>query len=398
MYSRVNLLRLRRRSTMDGAIFNQTPVKLIKIHAALPTKDQSFASRRALARFSAHRARNASRRNVANVAATFPGRFDGPAYSARRVAPRPSSARLGPARLCSARLNPEFVYGARTRGPERQKIIPRNLSIVLSLHHLARLLFLSISQSPVLLSSLHFVLFRLYLYRALFLPLILSLSLSLSPPLSRSRSQRAAPANARSLPLTPLRRPSYQPPAPFPRGSSPSSRVHALSRPSSGFHRFRVCTWARRSIFQAVAHEKRSSWGRVPPHRYGRRWRRRQRRRQRRRRRRTKPGVTSPLVRLHRRTREKIRESCAGIISSRDAGASGYVRARPPPPPPCRRRERARDERARIAESMIMILTKCIYAAGGYKCVEETRPSLVIAFFADRFQHRKRARDDVARS
>lgn len=55
-----------------------------------------------------------------------------------------------------------------------------------------------------------------------------------------------------------------------------------LSGQSVGFHRFRVCTWARRSIFQAVAHEKRSSWGRVPLW-HGRRW---------------PAGVTS--VRLHR--------------------------------------------------------------------------------------------------
>jgi len=126
-----------------------------------------------------------------------------------------------------------------------------------------------------------------------------------------------------------------------------------------------VCTWARRSIFQAVAHEKRSSWGRVPPHRYGRRrrWRRRRRRRRRwqRRRRRTKPGVTSPLFVYTENAREETRESRAGIISSGDAGASGYVRAcRPPPPPSCPGRERARDERVRIAESMIMILTKRI--------------------------------------
>jgi len=192
MYSTVNLLR-RRRST-DGAIFNQTPVKLIKTHAALAARDQRFASRRALARFSARRARNVARRNAADVAATFPGRFDGPAYIAR-VASRLGSARLGSARLCSARLNPEFVYGvrsavARAGKAENYPSKPLDRSRSAASHHLARRLFLSISLFPVLLSSLHFV---LYLYRALFLPSpLLTLSLSRRLPFSRSRSARCS--------------------------------------------------------------------------------------------------------------------------------------------------------------------------------------------------------------
>lgn len=121
-----------------------------------------------------------------------------------------------------------------------------------------------------------------------------------------------------------------------PRLSLSLAALHALSRPSSGFHRFRGCTWARRSIFQAVAHEKRSSWGRVPPRYHG--WRRRRRRRQ------TKPGVTSPSV-YTKNAGEETESS--GIISGGDAGASNerclfYSAARSPS-----ESIRSRDERAR---------------------------------------------------
>lgn len=81
-----------------------------------------------------------------------------------------------------------------------------------------------------------------------------------SPPLSLTVPSSSL-SFARSLAL-------FASSSSFPSSLAPHTR--ALSRPSSGYHRFRVCTWARRSIFQAVAHEKRSSWGRVP-HCHGRR-------------------------------------------------------------------------------------------------------------------------------
>lgn len=149
---------------------------------------------------------------------SFPGRLK-PTYNALRSALLESRIRL-----------PRAQSATRTGKAENYPSKP--LSIVLS---------------PYLASSTPFPLLSSHRY----------------PPSSSPLSSLTVPSSSLSRSLALFASSSSSP-------SSLSPHTRALSRPSSGYHRFRVCTWARRSIFQAVAHEKRSSWGRVP-HCHGRR-------------------------------------------------------------------------------------------------------------------------------